>query len=66
MQYVAGAQYIDDYILHREDSDVDGRYDDIYYHLTDAIFSTRAIIDDTAVLLERATLLESEGRCWAR
>ncbi len=56
VQYVAGIRYVDDCILHREDNDVNGTYDDMWYHLTDVQFSTVAIVDDSAAdLIERIT-----------
>jgi RHS repeat-associated protein len=56
-QYVWGIRYIDDLILHRHDSDKDNNYaeEDRFYHLTDAQFSTVAIIDQTAEVQERVT-----------
>lgn len=54
-QYAWGHQYIDDAILHRIDNEPDGIYDATYCHLTDAQFSTRAIIDDAANLVERVS-----------
>ncbi len=36
VQYVAGNRYVDDFILHREDNDVNGTYDDTWYHLSDS------------------------------
>ena len=53
VQYVAGVRYVDDCILQREDSDINGTYDDTWYHLTDVQFSTVAILDDSAGLIER-------------
>lgn len=57
MQYVWGPRYIDDLICRRQDGDVDGDYlgasDNYWYHCTDAQFSTVAIIDDLADVVER-------------
>ncbi len=47
VQYVWGQRYIDDIVLHRQ---VGGT---AYYHMTDVQFSTVAIIDQNAVLVER-------------
>ncbi|MCH7798025.1 MAG: hypothetical protein IID28_06215 [Planctomycetes bacterium] len=55
MQYVWGARYIDDIVLHRIDIEPNGTYDDIYYHLTDAQFSTVAVADQAANLKERVS-----------
>jgi len=69
-QYVWGVRYIDDIVLHRQDNNADGDYTDAasgggggspraadatYDHLTDAQFSTAAIIDENAVVQERVT-----------
>jgi hypothetical protein len=53
IQYVWGPRYIDDIVLRRIDPDNNGeygRYEPKYYHLTDAQFSTVAIIDGAARL----------------
>ncbi|MEE8154258.1 MAG: hypothetical protein V3T53_04785 [Phycisphaerales bacterium] len=55
VQYVVGARYIDDYLLHREDNNTDGTYDDTWYHLCDVQYSTVAILDDSAGLVERVS-----------
>ena len=55
MQYVIGLRYVDDVILHREDGDVDGTYDETWYHLSDVQYSTVAILDDAAALVERVS-----------
>ena len=55
MQYLRGQRYVDDLICHRQDADKSGAYEETCHHLTDAIFSTRAIIDDAANLKERVT-----------
>ncbi len=53
MQYVWGPRYIDDIIARRE-TRLDGPGMETWYHLTDAQFSTVAIItDDTAEIVER-------------
>lgn len=57
MDYIWGARYIDDIVAHRRDSDPasqDG-YEDTWFHLTDAQFSTVAIIDDNANVQKRVT-----------
>ena len=56
-QYAWGHRYIDDAILHRIDDDGPGPggYDRTYYHLTDVQFSTRAIVDAAANLVERVS-----------
>ncbi len=55
VQYLWGLRYLDDLIAHREDADTDGVYEDTWYHMTDAIFSTVALLDSTAALVERVT-----------
>lgn len=61
VQHVWGIRYIDDPVLHRRDTGFDGDYGDTeegdgtYYHLTDAMFSTVALISDTASVVERVT-----------
>ncbi len=61
VQHVWGIRYIDDPVLHRRDVDNDGDFteygdgDGVYYHLTDAMFSTIALIDLSANLVERVT-----------
>ncbi len=55
VQYVWGQRYIDDLLLHREDNDTNGTYDDTWYHLTDVQYSTVAILDDAAALVERVS-----------
>ena len=51
---IGGQRYIDDIIAHRVDEDSDSTYDETYYHLTDELFSTVAILDSSAALVERA------------
>jgi len=57
MQYLWGTRYIDDIIMHREDTGGDGDFDAIgdqsWWHLTDVQFSTVAVLNDNAVLQER-------------
>jgi RHS repeat-associated protein len=58
VQYLWGPRYIDDILCRRQDSDLDGEYldspgGDYWYHCTDVQFSTVAILDDLATLLER-------------
>ena len=48
MQYVWGQGYIDNLLLHREGGDT-------WYHLTDVQFSTVAILDGAAALVERVS-----------
>ena len=55
MQYLWGQRYLDDLIAHREDPDTDAVYEETWYHMTDAIFSTVAILDNTGALVERVT-----------
>jgi len=57
-----GVRYIDDIVLHRQDNNADGDYtdtsspaDETFYHLTDAQFSTIAIVDDDQNIVERVT-----------
>jgi RHS repeat-associated protein len=55
MQYVWGQRYIDDIIMRRQDDGNDGTWNDTWYHLTDTLFSTVAIIDMSANLIERVS-----------
>ncbi|MEE8154256.1 MAG: RHS repeat-associated core domain-containing protein [Phycisphaerales bacterium] len=55
MQYVWGQRYIDASVLHREDGDVNGTYDDTWYHMCDVQFSTVALLDSSGGLVERVT-----------
>lgn len=56
-QYVWGERYIDDAVLRRVDKNADGDFedagDDWHYYITDAQFSVRALVDDSAALVER-------------
>ena len=55
--FVWGAQYIDDIIARRVDTNpasLDG-YEQTWFHLTDVQFSTVGIIDEDAVIAERVT-----------
>ncbi|MBL1218424.1 MAG: hypothetical protein D8M59_13145 [Planctomycetes bacterium] len=57
-QQVWGLRYIDDAVMKRIDGNADGDYGDEedkgpFYYLTDAQFSTIAMVDETAVLIER-------------
>jgi RHS repeat-associated protein len=60
MQYLWGPRYIDDIVLRRLDGNADGDYSDsgtdkVYFHCTDAMFSTVEVLDDAAVTLERVS-----------
>ena len=48
VQYVWGLRYIDDCLMHRADVNNDGDYTDSYedtwYHMTDGMFSTVAVL----------------------
>lgn len=59
VQHVWGALYLDDIILHREDGNADGDYNDSFdstwYHLTDPQFSTVAILDLSGAVIERVS-----------
>jgi len=59
VQYVWGLRYIDDCVMHRADLNNDGDYIDsgegTWYHLTDAMFSTVALISSGAVVAERVS-----------
>ncbi|MFO0894520.1 MAG: RHS repeat-associated core domain-containing protein [Phycisphaerales bacterium] len=59
VQYAWGLRYIDDCILHRADLNNDGDYSDTnegtWYHLTDAMFSTVALVDLAGAVTERVT-----------
>ena len=65
MQYLWGGRYIDDIIMHREDTNGDGDFTDNddtrWWHLTDVQFSTIAILDDAANVAERVKY-DSYGR----
>jgi len=50
---IYGARYIDDVVCRRIDYTANGSMDATYYHLTDNQFSTLAILDETANLVER-------------
>jgi len=62
VQYMWGQRYIDDCVLHRVDVNLDGDYvdldgdvdEDVYHHLTDAMFSTVALMRGS-VVVERVT-----------
>lgn len=58
-QIIYGIRYIDDVVCRRLDANVDGDFADgsdrTYYHLTDNQFSTVAIVDQNAGLLERVS-----------
>ena len=61
MQYIWGKRYIDDIVLRRQNSDFgnddpDITYEDTWYHLTDALFSTVAIVNSAGVEVEPAAL----------
>jgi len=59
MQYFWGLRYIDDCVMHRADLNDDGDYVDsaegTWYHLTDAMFSTVALVGAGAVVAERVS-----------
>ena len=65
MQYLWGGRYIDDILMHREDTNGDGDFTDTadtrWWHLTDVQFSTIAILDDAANVAERVKY-DSYGR----
>jgi len=59
-QYIWGVRYIDDVVMHRVDGNTDGDYDDVatdakWYHLTDAQFSTVAVMAANGDLQERVS-----------
>ena len=64
-KYLWGGRYIDDILMHREDTNGDGDFTDTadtrWWHLTDVQFSTIAILDDAANLQERIKY-DSYGR----
>lgn len=47
-QTVWGARYIDDAVLRRTDTDLDGDEDQRFYYVTDTQFSVRAVLDDAS------------------
>ena len=56
VQYIWGPRYIDDLIARRMKDENDGDtgvYDEILYHLTDAMFSTRVVVDNAQTIRER-------------
>jgi len=60
MQYLWGPRYIDDIVMRSLDGNADGDYSDsgtdkVYFHCTDAMFSTVEVLDDAAVTLERVS-----------
>lgn len=60
-----GPRYIDDIVFRREDGNLDGdsqgTNDRDWFHLTDVQFSTVAILDDHAKLVERVAC-DAEAR----
>lgn len=58
-QYVWGIQGVNDVLLHRSDVGNDGDFGDTadgtWYHLTDAMFSTVAIVNQSGTLVERTS-----------
>ncbi|MBX3354487.1 MAG: hypothetical protein KF724_02180 [Phycisphaeraceae bacterium] len=60
VQYVWGLRYIDDCLMHRADVNNDGSYgasggEGTWYHLTDGMFSTVAVLDPAAAVVERVS-----------
>ncbi|MCI0629301.1 MAG: dockerin type I domain-containing protein [Phycisphaerales bacterium] len=61
LQYIWGPRYIDELLVRRLDGNKDGSFtnpengDAIYYHCTDVQFSTVAVLDSTAKVLERVS-----------
>ncbi|MBX3356734.1 MAG: hypothetical protein KF724_13655 [Phycisphaeraceae bacterium] len=59
VQYAWGLRYIDDCLMHRADLNNDGDYTDsnenTWYHMTDGMFSTVAVLNRTATLVERVS-----------
>ncbi|MBX3356722.1 MAG: hypothetical protein KF724_13590 [Phycisphaeraceae bacterium] len=59
VQYVWGLRYIDDCLMHRADLNNDGDYTDsnenTWYHMTDGMFSTVAVLSRAATLVERVS-----------
>ncbi|MBX3356663.1 MAG: hypothetical protein KF724_13290 [Phycisphaeraceae bacterium] len=59
VQYVWGLRYIDDCLMHRADLNNDGDYTDsnenTWYHMTDGMFSSVAVLNRTATLVERVS-----------
>jgi len=59
-QCIWGVRYLDDLVMHRVDGNTDGDYDDVgadakWYHLTDAQFSTVAVMGANGHLHERVS-----------
>lgn len=65
VQYFWGLRHIDDCLMHRADLNDDGDYQDTnegrWFHLTDAQFSTVAIVNQAGTLIERVSY-DSYGR----
>lgn len=55
VQHIWGSRYIDDAVLYRQDAGANGSYESTWYHLTDHQFSTVALIDNSANLVERVS-----------
>ncbi|MBX3356719.1 MAG: hypothetical protein KF724_13575 [Phycisphaeraceae bacterium] len=59
VQYVWGLRYIDDCLMHRADLNNDGDYTDsnenTWYHMTDGMFSSVAVLNRIATLVERVS-----------
>lgn len=59
VQLVWGLRYIDDSLMHRADLNNDGDYGDTnentWYHMTDGMFSTVALLDRASRIVERVT-----------
>lgn len=58
VQYIWGPRYIDDLIARRVKDENDGDtgvYDEILYHLTDSMFSTRVVLDNAGEIMERVS-----------
>ncbi|MBX3356723.1 MAG: hypothetical protein KF724_13595 [Phycisphaeraceae bacterium] len=59
VQYAWGLRYIDDCLMHRADLNNDGDYADsgenTWYHMTDGMFSSVAVLNRIATLVERVS-----------
>ncbi len=61
-QTIWGKRYIDDAVLRRRDLDADGTYDEEFYYLSDAQFSTVAMVDSSNARVIERTTYEAYGK----
>src|SRR5205809_1134901 len=53
-RYIWGLRYIDDLVMREQDTDAEQEegYDHVYYHCSDAMFSTVAVLNGVGVRVE--------------